>query len=327
MKDDRGILGSSNCDLRIGLNERLRHNLINMNRIFEPYPLSKFKKLDIIKALLSKTDDQDQETAPSDFQDEDGDGVTVAKKARIETEDCLQQLFSDLELEPSDKAVLAEQLNSGCLILEDCLTFIRSLNNVSLSLEEIQVSRLAPIISKTIIQYKSEQNHFMEDLSQLSRKYPKLTVSVLTDLVPVTELSPVVLSLLDDGDLEEEKVVELFRLYLQSVPVTSNTVPSLEGFLSRRPELGRNSSVVTLLAENCLKNSTSELNNCLRFAKFYRKILTNFSGTREQALELLKPIIENNKTFLKNRMERDLREKFPDLTEMDTKTTTREEQD
>ena len=298
-----------------------------MSRIFEPYPLSKFKQLDLIKALLAKSEDQDQETVPSDFQDEDSDGATVAKKARIEAEDCLQQLFSDLRLNPSDKDLLAEQLTSGSLNLEDCLTFIRSLNNASLSLQELQISRLAPLISKTIIQYKSEQNHFMEDLSQLSRNYPKLTASVLTDLVPVTELSPAVLSLLDDGDLEEEKVVELFRLYLQSVPVSSSSVPSLEGFLSRRPELGKNSTVVTLLAENCLKNSTPELHNCLRFAKFYRKILTNFSGTTEQALELLKPIIENNKTFLKNRMERDLTEKFPDLADLDIKTTTREEQE
>ena len=297
--------------------------------MFEPYPLWKFKKLDQIKTLLSKSGDQDQGTIRSDFEDQDEDGVTMAKRPKIEAspEDRLQSLVSILELDPADKVLLGDQMKSNCssLSLSGCLKIIRSLNNVSL--QEDQISILSPIISNTFIRYKSDQNEIMEDLPELSSKQPKLAASIMTGLVPVSELTPAVLSLLGHGDWEEEQVVELFRLYLHSVPVNTNTIPSLEGFLSTRPELGRNTAVVSLLAENCYKNSTPDLNNCLRFAKFYRKIITSFPGSREQALQFLKPIIENNETFLKNRMERDLREKFP-LAEQDEKTTTcRDEQE
>ena len=302
--------------------------------MYEPYPLSKFKQLAKIKTLLSECERGTVQADP----DQD-DGVTAAKKPRLEPllgehKYSLKYLVSVLEqdLEAAEKTILWQHLNcqtAGSLSMTACLNIVRSLNSdsqLSHNLKEQQNSFLAPIISNTIIYFKSDPGMLMEEISKLSSKQPNLLVLILSRLVVDEDLFHSVFSVLDTADLEAGQIDELFRLCMVSVPVTSTTTLTLvEDFLSRWPGLVENSVVMSLLVENCYKNSSPEQNKCLRFAKFYRKILTSLPGNNEQAVHFLRQIIEKNETFLKNRMVKELSERFPHLTEGDSKTTNEEE--
>lgn len=319
--------------------------------IYDPYPLSKFKQLDKIKSLLSRAEDHEtHQQVHLEFDQEDDDGVTMAKVPRLDStptprelsEQSLQYLVSVLEqdLNKTDKTILYEQMkefqtkeslvSSSCLTVTGLLNVLRNLTNktkLSQSLEQLQISFLAPLISNTIRRFKEDRGRILEDLSKLSAHQPTLMMCVLSGLICEQNLTEAVLSWLEVTDIDLPEEADLFLVWLKTVPVTSETINLADRFLSRRPELLQNSTIMTLLAENCYKNSTWQQNKCLKFAKFYRKIfITNLPPANiEHIIKFLKPIIDQNETFLRKRMEIELREKCPNLDDLDSKTTGEEQ--
>ena len=304
-------------------------------RIYEPYPLSKFKQLDKIKSLL-KEDTEKSQLSPTDKDS----SVTRAKIPKLETvpgEDTVQYLVSVLEedLELSDKTILREHMRDfqtvsyASLSLEGLRRVLSVLRSKIKTLGELQLLFLTAVISNTIRRYKEDHTRILEELSQLTTDQSNLVVSILSSLISEEDLALSVLSWLEVHDIEATLETNLFTLWLRSVPVTSDTIPLVDRFLSTREEMLGDSNIMTLLAENCYKNSNSQQNKCLKFAKFYRKIfLTSLPANMvkmDHIDQFVKPLIENNETFLKKRMETELREIFPNVEEMDTKTTKEEE--
>lgn len=163
-----------------------------------------------------------------------------------------------------------------------------------------------------------------QDLAAFLESYQNIEIKhgtkfiVLKELFKVDIIDVETLSTLtepgDDGDfLSEEEEKTLLIIWLkQNDNINGDNKVLIESILKRNPDLYEDNQMMETLAHNLKSNLSQLKDKCPKFSKFLLQLVTKVgTGLSASVYSNLLNVVEENKTFLKKRMEQELGKKIP----------------
>ena len=283
------------------------------DRCYAPYPISMFRQLDRIREL-TKVYDYVTYLEPVTEPDIEGvRGILCADKS--EEEDKVE--FGEPQSPPakrhkrlSQNSISLENLTSAKENLD--LNELENLLDKSFAPEES--SEMLRICEKTLVpslvQIKTKSASLNGSLMYFIEKYPTSAIILATGLAKEIEFEAFVQNVIEKDFLTENQERTLMEKWISNCTI-SGECPIFEAVVSRQPNIFGESHFMEMVSRNMLNNLSTQKHKCPKFSKFLLRIITKIPAefSQQPVYNNLKILVESNKTFLKKRMEQELKRK------------------
>ena len=283
------------------------------DRCYAPYPISMFRQLDRIRELTKVSDFVTYLEPVTEPEIEGVRGILCADKS--EEEDKVESG------EPqSPPAKRHKRLSQNSISLENLTSAKENLdlneleNLLDKSFAPEESSEMLRICEKTLVpslvQIKTKSASLNGSLMSFIEKYPTSAIILATGLAKEIEFEAFVQNVIKKDFLTENQERTLMEKWISNCTI-SGECPIFEAVVSRQPNIFEESHFMEMVSRNMLNNLSTQKHKCPKFSKFLLQIITKIPAefSQQPVYNNLKILVESNKTFLKKRMEQELKRK------------------
>lgn len=289
--------------------------------LFAPYPASKLTQLDRIKELTQDSkvvnifnDDKGESEITTgddiDMSDDENEYDGPEKKQRLDDSDINVCLEEALKSHSSLKSIWEKFKTKEPEILNDNIIemFLRTVPRIGC--EKEVVSQLCEkYLSKSLLHYECDADLLYEDLTNFVSAFPHTAFSLAHDGVVDRgrRWETWIVSVTEGSFLTEDQERSLLTRWMTAHALDGSS-RLVEVCLARSPALYEDPHLMGLVADNMARNLAQLKDKCPKFSKFLLQIVTKLPPTMDTSVcSTLRAVVETNKTFLKKRMEQEMK--------------------
>jgi len=280
------------------------------DRCYAPYPISMFRQLDRIKELTKVSDNVAHLEPVTEPEIE-----AVAVRGTLCSVKSEEEEFGNPQSPPTKRQKLLSQ-NSMPLPARQLLDLKELEGALDESFGPEQSSEMLQICEKTLVpslvqlKTKAKSASLCKSLMSFVEKYPTSAIILATGLAKEIEFEVFVQNVIEKDFLTENQERTLMEKWISNCTI-SGTCPIFEAIFSRQPNIFEESHLMEMISRNMINNLSPQKHKCPKFSKFLLQIITKIPAKISQhpVFNNLKSLVESNKTFLKKRMEQELKRK------------------
>lgn len=282
------------------------------DRCYAPYPTSMFRQLERIRELTKVSDNVAHLELVTESEIEAVRGALCAERS-VEEDNAE---FGNPQSPPTKRQKILSQNsmpleNLSAIQLLD-LKELESVLDESFAPE--QSSETLKICEKTLVpslvQLKTKSASLCKSLMSFIEKYPTSAIILATGLAKEIEFEAFVQNVIEKDFLTENQERTLMEKWISNCTI-SGTCPIFEAVVSRQPNIFEEQHFMEMISRNMINNLSPQKHKCPKFSKFLLQIITKIPAklSQQPVFNNLKSLVESNKTFLKKRMEQELKRK------------------
>jgi len=178
--------------------------------------------------------------------------------------------------------------------------------------DRIRIQELSDSLLSTLSSRKEFIELLADDLKEFAALFPLSGFNIVLTLLKDMDMQELMFDVLRviEADLTDDQYNTILTVWLQKHSIDSNNLRLPESILTKNPKFYEDVIMMELLASSLARSLSDQRNSCSKFSKFLLQVVTKVASTCDQSVfQSLSTTVENNKTFLKKRMEAELRKK------------------
>ena len=290
------------------------------DRCYAPYPISKFKQLDRIKEL---TKDSEIISHPGHFTKSeavkiiskvesvsinaaDSNADTPRKRQRL-TPNVLAKENGSTKVMKKDPALEITVKSPEIMSTNDVHKFL-NLNHAQDDRDEL-LQFCVKVLVPSLIHQKMESIPLKQSLISFIEEIPMTAFTLVSGLVNETEYESFVHTVIMKNFLNDNQERTLLENWLNNNTL-SGTNQLFDAIASKQSNIYEESYLMEVTTMNMKNNISQQKDKCSKFSKFLLQVITKIpSNLNSSVYNNLIALVDSNKTFLKKRMDQELKRK------------------
>ena len=290
------------------------------DRCYAPYPISKFKQLDRIKEL---TKDSEIISHPGHFTKSeavkiiskvesvsinaaDSNADTPRKRQKL-TPNVLAKENGSTKVMKKDPA-LEITVNSPEIMSSNDVHKFLNLNHSQDDRDEL-LQFCVKVLVPSLIHQKMESIPLKQSLISFIEEIPMTAFPLVSGLVNETEYESFVHTVIMKNFLNDNQERTLLENWLNNNTL-SGTNQLFDAIASKQSNIYEESYLMEVTTMNMKNNISQQKDKCSKFSKFLLQVITKIpSNLNSSVYNNLIALVDSNKTFLKKRMDQELKRK------------------
>ena len=290
------------------------------DRCYAPYPISKFKQLDRIKEL---TKDSEIISHPGHFTKSEAvkiiskvESVSInaadsnagkpRKRQRL-TPNVLAKENGSTKVMKNDPALEITVKSPEIMSTNDVHKFL-NLNHAQDDRDEL-LQFCVKVLVPSLIHQKMESIPLKQSLISFIEEIPMTAFTLVSGLVNETEYESFVHTVIMKNFLNDNQERTLLENWLNNNTL-SGTNQLFDAIASKQSNIYEESYLMEVTTMNMKNNISQQKDKCSKFSKFLLQVITKIpSNLNSSVYNNLIALVDSNKTFLKKRMDQELKRK------------------
>ena len=290
------------------------------DRCYAPYPISKFKQLDRIKEL---TKDSEIISHPGHFTKSeavkiiskvesvsinaaDSNADAPRKRQRL-TPNVLDKENGSTKVMKNYPALEITVKSPEIMSTNDVHKFL-NLNHAQDDRDEL-IQFCVTVLVPSLIHQKKEAIPLKQSLISFIEEIPMTAFTLVSGLVNETEYESFVHTVIVKNFLNDTQERTLLENWLNNNTL-SGTNQLFDAIASKQSNIYEESYLMEVTTMNMKNNISQQKDKCSKFSKFLLQVITKIpSNLNSSVYNNLIALVDSNKTFLKKRMDQELKRK------------------
>ena len=290
------------------------------DRCYAPYPISKFKQLDRIKEL---TKDSEIISHPGHFTKSEAvkiiskvesvsinaadSNADIPRKRQRLTPNVLAKENGSTKVMKKDPGLEITVKSPEIMSTNDVHKFL-NLNHAQDDRDEL-LQFCVKVLVPSLIHQKMESIPLKQSLISFIEEIPMTAFTLVSGLVNETEYESFVHTVIMKNFLNDNQERTLLENWLNNNTL-SGTNQLFDAIASKQSNIYEESYLMEVTTMNMKNNISQQKDKCSKFSKFLLQVITKIpSNLNSSVYNNLIALVDSNKTFLKKRMDQELKRK------------------